>query len=207
MFIPPVPIPVTSPHQNGSKPLESHEPELDNTDAKAKSLSTIEDIRIRFHNILQAFTFPSKLEFDPKTTGEKPKLTYAKSNAPIHGYEDALVRLQQELDAVESYGDDDVIKGRKELVKSIEAAQWTGFIVIFPLTFVSSAFVPTDTMPYALRVFADNQPLTHVIEAIRSWLVGAPVGDSGWLAFAWCIGIIAVSVPLATWLFKRQTLR
>jgi ABC-2 type transport system permease protein len=93
------------------------------------------------------------------------------------------------------------------LVKSIEAAQWTGFIVIFPLTFVSSAFVPTDTMPYALRVFADNQPLTHVIEAIRSWLVGAPVGDSGWLAFAWCIGIIAVSVPLATWLFKRQTLR
>lgn len=93
------------------------------------------------------------------------------------------------------------------LVKSIEAAQWTGFIIIFPLTFVSSAFVPTDTMPYALRVFAENQPLTHVIEAIRSWLVGSPVGDSGWLAFAWCIGIIVVSVPLATWLFKRQTLR
>ncbi|VFJ14293.1 ABC transporter permease [Candidatus Nitrosocosmicus franklandus] len=93
------------------------------------------------------------------------------------------------------------------MVKSIEAAQWTGFIVIFPLTFVSSAFVPTETMPYALRLFAENQPLTHIIEAIRSWLVGTPVGDSGWLAFAWCIGIIIVTVPLASWLFKRQSLK
>jgi len=93
------------------------------------------------------------------------------------------------------------------LVKSMEAAQWTGFIVIFPLTFVSSAFVPTETMPYALRLFAENQPLTHVIEAIRAWLVGTPIGNSGWLAFAWCIGIIIVSMPVATWLFKRQALR
>jgi ABC-2 type transport system permease protein len=93
------------------------------------------------------------------------------------------------------------------LVKSMEAAQWTGFIVIFPLTFVSSAFVPTETMPYALRLFAENQPLTHVIEAIRAWLVGTPVGNSGWLAFAWCISIIIVSMPVATWLFKRQALR
>jgi ABC-2 type transport system permease protein len=93
------------------------------------------------------------------------------------------------------------------LVKSMEAAQWTGFIVIFPLTFVSSAFVPTDTMPDALRFFAENQPLTHVIEAIRGWLVGTPVGDSGWLGFAWCIGIVAVSMPIATWLFRRKTSR
>jgi ABC-2 type transport system permease protein len=93
------------------------------------------------------------------------------------------------------------------IVKSIEAAQWIGFIVIFPLTFISSAFVPTETMPYALRLFAENQPLTHVIEAIRSWLVGTPVGDSGWLAFVWCIGIIIVTVPSATWLFKRQSLK
>jgi ABC-type glutathione transport system ATPase component len=93
------------------------------------------------------------------------------------------------------------------LVKSMEAAQWTGFIVIFPLTFVSSAFVPTETMPYALRLFAENQPLTHVIEAIRAWLVGTSIGNSGWLAFAWCIGIIIVSMPVATWLFKRQALR
>jgi ABC-2 type transport system permease protein len=93
------------------------------------------------------------------------------------------------------------------LVKSIEAAQWTGFIVIFPLTFVSSAFVPTDTMPEALRFFAENQPLTQVIEAIRGWLVGTPVGDSGWLGFTWCVGIIVVAMPVATWLFRRQALR
>jgi ABC-2 type transport system permease protein len=93
------------------------------------------------------------------------------------------------------------------LVKSMEAAQWTGFIVIFPLTFVSSAFVPTDTMPEVLRFFAENQPLTHVIEAIRGWLVGSPIGDSGWLGFAWCVGIIIVSIPVATWLFRRQALR
>jgi ABC-2 type transport system permease protein len=92
------------------------------------------------------------------------------------------------------------------LVKSIEAAQWTGFIVIFPLTFVSSAFVPTDTMPPALQFFAENQPLTHVIEALRSWLVGTPMGNSDWLAFAWCIGIIGIAMPVATWLFKHKTL-
>ncbi|QEL03579.1 ABC transporter permease [Olivibacter jilunii] len=56
-------------------------------------------------------------------------------------------------------------------VKSLEAAQWTGFVVIFPLTFASSAFVPTDTMPKALRFFAENQSLTHVINAMRAWLV------------------------------------
>jgi ABC-2 type transport system permease protein len=93
------------------------------------------------------------------------------------------------------------------IVKSIEAAQWTGFIVIFPLTFVSSAFVPTDTMPAELRVFAENQPLTQVIEAMRAWLVGTPIGNSDWLAFAWCVGIIVVAIPIATWLFRRQALR
>lgn len=90
------------------------------------------------------------------------------------------------------------------LVKSLEAAQWIGFVVIFPLTFVSSAFVPPDTMPPALQAFAENQPLTHVIDAIRSLLVGTPMGDSGWLAVIWCVGIIAVSVPITSWLFRRR---
>ncbi len=90
------------------------------------------------------------------------------------------------------------------MVKSLEAAQWIGFVVIFPLTFISSAFVPTNTMPEALRFFADNQPLTHVINAMRSWLVGTPMGDNAWLSIVWCVGIIAVSVPLTTWMFKRR---
>ena len=93
------------------------------------------------------------------------------------------------------------------LVKSLEAAQWVGFVIIFPLTFVSSAFVPTDTMPGALQAFAENQPLTHVINAMRSWLVGSPMGDSAWLAVIWCVAIIAVSIPVTSWLFKRRAMR
>lgn len=89
-------------------------------------------------------------------------------------------------------------------VKTLEAAQWMGFVIIFPLTFISSAFVPTETMPTVLRIFAENQPITHVINAIRAWTVGTPVGNSGFWAFVWCLGIIAVSVPLATWIFKRR---
>jgi ABC-2 type transport system permease protein len=90
------------------------------------------------------------------------------------------------------------------LVKSLEAAQWVGFVVIFPLTFVSSAFVPTETMPTGLRIFAENQPLTHVMNATRAWLVGTPIGNSGWMGLIWCIGIILVSVPLSSYLFNKR---
>jgi ABC-2 type transport system permease protein len=90
------------------------------------------------------------------------------------------------------------------LVKSLEAAQWIGFVFIFPLTFISSAFVPVETMPAALRAFAENQPLTHVIDAMRAWLVGTPIQDSGWLAFVWCVAIIAVAMPVSVWMFQRK---
>lgn len=91
------------------------------------------------------------------------------------------------------------------LVKSLEAAQWMGFVIIFPLTFISSAFVETHTLPAVLRAFAENQPLTHVINAMRSWLVGAPMNNSAQMAVIWCLGIIAVSVPLATYMFRRKS--
>lgn len=89
-------------------------------------------------------------------------------------------------------------------VKSLEAAQWVGFVLIFPLTFISSAFVPTDTMPAVLEKFAENQPLTHVINAVRAWLVGTPINDHGWLSLIWCLGIITVSIPIATRLFANR---
>ncbi len=91
------------------------------------------------------------------------------------------------------------------LVKSVEAAQWISFMFIMPLTFVSSAFVPTDGMPAAVRLFADTQPFTQVIEAMRAWLVGTPIGNAGWLSVVWCAGIILFSVPVATWLFRRRS--
>ncbi len=93
------------------------------------------------------------------------------------------------------------------MVKSLEAAQWIGFVFIFPLTFISSAFVRTDTLGTPLRVFAENQPITHVINAIRSWQVGTPMGNSGWLAAIWLTGIIVVSIPVATIMFRRRSSR
>lgn len=93
------------------------------------------------------------------------------------------------------------------LVKSLEAAQWVGFIVIFPLTFISSAFVPTHTMPNALRVFAENQPLTHIIDTMRGLLVGTPIDNSSWLGPFWCAVIIVISIPITTYLFRRHTAR
>jgi ABC transporter DrrB family efflux protein len=90
------------------------------------------------------------------------------------------------------------------MVKTLEAAQWIGFILIFPLTFISSAFVLTENLPGPLQAFAENQPITHVINAMRSWLVGTPMNDAGLLAVIWCVSIIVVSVPITTWLFRRR---
>ncbi len=91
------------------------------------------------------------------------------------------------------------------LAKSIEAVQWMGFFLVFPLTFASAAFAPTSTMPKALRIFAENQPVTHVIEAIRALMNGLPVNNHGWLAVVWCLGIISLAVPVATNLFRKHT--
>jgi len=89
------------------------------------------------------------------------------------------------------------------LAKSVEAVQWFGFIFVFPLTFASSAFVPTAGMPKYLRLFAENQPVTQVIETIRGLLVGTPIGNHGWLALIWCSGILLVSVIVASSIFRR----
>lgn len=92
------------------------------------------------------------------------------------------------------------------LARSIESVQWMTFFVIFPLTFASAAFVPTSTMPHALRVFAENQPVTQVIEAIRALMIGQPVGNHVWLSVVWSVGITVVAVPIASYLFRRRTL-
>ena len=90
------------------------------------------------------------------------------------------------------------------LAKSVEAVQWFGFILVFPLTFASAAFVPTDSMPRALRLFAENQPVTHVIEAMRSLMVGTPMGNHGIAAVIWCVAMILVFMPLAGYLFRKK---
>ena len=88
------------------------------------------------------------------------------------------------------------------LVRSVEAVQQASFIWLFPLTFASSAFVLTDGMPGWLRAFADNQPITQVVDAVRGLLLDQPVGSAGWLALAWCVGILLVFVPLSVSLYR-----
>lgn len=93
------------------------------------------------------------------------------------------------------------------LAKSIEAVQWMGFVAVFPLTFASAAFAPTANMPKGLRVFAENQPVTHVIEAMRALMNGTPVGNHAAIAVIWCVGIAAVCIPLAAYLFRKRASR
>jgi ABC-2 type transport system permease protein len=93
------------------------------------------------------------------------------------------------------------------LAKSVEGVQWLSFLIVFPLTFASSAFVPTEGMNKYLKVFAENQPITQVIDSIRALVLGAPIGNHGWLAFVWCVGVLIISVPLAAWLFRRKTVQ
>lgn len=93
------------------------------------------------------------------------------------------------------------------LAKSVEAVQWMGFLLVFPLTFASAAFVPTETMPAGLRFFAENQPVTHVIEAIRALMVGTPIGMHGIMATIWCLAIILVAAPYAAALFRKSANR
>jgi len=90
------------------------------------------------------------------------------------------------------------------LAKSVEAVQWMGFFIVFPLTFASAAFAPTESMAKVIRVFAENQPVTAVINAVRSLMIGTPLGNYGWQAVLWCFGIIVVSVPIAIFLFNKS---
>jgi ABC-2 type transport system permease protein/oleandomycin transport system permease protein len=91
------------------------------------------------------------------------------------------------------------------LVRTPEAVQGALFIGVFPLTFASSAFVPVETMPGPLRAFAENQPLTIVIDALRGYLLGQPNTTDAMLSLAWSIGIIVVFFPISVWLFMKRT--
>jgi ABC-2 type transport system permease protein len=91
------------------------------------------------------------------------------------------------------------------LSKSVEAVQWLTFVLVFPLTFASSAFVPTEGMNSVLKAFAENQPITQVIDAVRALLLGQPVGNHVVMSVVWCVGILVVTIPLASFLFRRRS--
>ncbi|QQZ61692.1 ABC transporter permease [Paenibacillus sonchi] len=87
--------------------------------------------------------------------------------------------------------------------KSVEGASAFSYPLIF-LPFISSAFVPTESMPSAVRIFAENQPVTSIVEAIRALLSGQPVGNDIWVALAWCVGISLVAYCFAMRVYKKR---
>ena len=87
--------------------------------------------------------------------------------------------------------------------KSPESANGYGFILLF-LPYVSSAFVPVETMPRWLEVFADNQPITPIIDALRALLIGTEMGASGYLAVGWCLLILGAAAVWAAVLFRAK---
>jgi ABC transporter DrrB family efflux protein len=91
------------------------------------------------------------------------------------------------------------------VARSVEAVQWLTFVLVFPLTFASTVFVPAEGMNPILLLFAANQPITQVVEAVRALMLGEPIGNYGWLSVAWSVGMLVVTVPLASWLFRRRT--
>ncbi|MFN8174791.1 MAG: ABC transporter permease [Solirubrobacteraceae bacterium] len=90
---------------------------------------------------------------------------------------------------------------------SAEAAQAIGFIVVFPLTFVSSAFVPVATMPDWLQPIAEVNPVSIVVDAVRALWLGAPAGNAVWGAVAWSVGIALVFAVLSIRSYRRAASR
>ncbi|WP_308405883.1 ABC transporter permease [Streptomyces tardus] len=86
-----------------------------------------------------------------------------------------------------------------------EGASGLGLIIVF-VPYLSSGFVPAETMPSALRGIAEHQPFSPLIDAVRGLLLDMPIGDSAWLATAWWTGALVLLVPLAAALFRRRRL-
>ena len=72
------------------------------------------------------------------------------------------------------------------------------------LPFISSAFVPTATMPGPVRAFADNQPVTSIVNTIRDLFAGQPAGTGAWIALAWCAGLLVAAYVLAVFAYRRR---
>ena len=87
--------------------------------------------------------------------------------------------------------------------KSADGVSAFSYPLIF-LPFISSAFVPTHTMPGPVRAFAQHQPVTSIVDAIRDLLAQQPVGADIWTALAWCVGILIVAYTLAIGTYRRR---
>jgi ABC transporter DrrB family efflux protein len=91
------------------------------------------------------------------------------------------------------------------LMRTPEAVNGVIFVTVFPLTFASSAFVPTDSMPSWLQVFAENQPLTLLINAVRDLVLGGSGGPDLLPAVLWGVALLVVFFPIGVWLYQKRT--
>lgn len=91
------------------------------------------------------------------------------------------------------------------MIKDSETVQVAGFLWVFPLVFASAVFVPVQTMPSWLQVFARNQPVTQVVSAVRHLTRGGVPNGSEyvWHTLLWVVGILVVSAPIAVWLYRK----
>jgi ABC-2 type transport system permease protein len=87
--------------------------------------------------------------------------------------------------------------------KSVDGASAFAYPLIF-LPFVSSAFVPTGTMPGPVRAFAEHQPVTSIVDTIRALFADQPVGNDIWIALAWCTAVLVVAYGLAMVVYRRK---
>jgi ABC-2 type transport system permease protein len=87
--------------------------------------------------------------------------------------------------------------------KTVDGASAFSYPLIF-LPFISSAFVPTATMPGPVRWFAENQPVTSIVNAIRDLFTSQPVGTGIWVALAWCVGILVIAYVFAMITYRRK---
>lgn len=93
------------------------------------------------------------------------------------------------------------------LIPSPEAVAQAGIVWLLPFIFGSSAFVPVSTMPGWLRAFANHQPVSLLMDAVRGLLLDQPTGDALWQALVWCGGLLLVLIPLSVWVYDRRTAR
>jgi ABC-2 type transport system permease protein len=91
------------------------------------------------------------------------------------------------------------------LAKTVEGAGAFSYILLF-MVFISSGFTPVDTIHPALRWFAENQPMTPIIETMRSLLTNGTIGDNAVAAFVWCVGLLVVTYALAVRVYKTKTI-
>lgn len=87
--------------------------------------------------------------------------------------------------------------------RTVEAVNVIGFVAIFPITFISSAFVPVDSMPGALQAFAEVNPVTILVDAMRHLWLGTPAGNNVWGSVVWAFVLIGIFAPIAVAKYRR----